>query len=257
MGIGSSIAGIVGPAANLAGGIIGGIQNSNDIQQGMKQYQDYTGKGTAALQGGLASANAAYSPYTATGAAGTSGELDRIQNRQQADQPGLSNVNPSQAMSYLDPSAAYSTDQSNKTIQAQALASGGAGGGMMKALSNNANDRAMTNYNNAYSQMLNTANTNFGQQQQQYANKTGFDQSQIQNYTGLAGQGLQAVGGNQSIDAGYNNGINQNWGDIAANQQSGYNALGKNAKDTWSGAGADVANGIGSVANGISSLWGG
>lgn len=240
---------IAAAAAAAAGPLIGGIQNSTDIQQGMKQYQDYTGKGTAVLQGGLDSANAAYSPYTATGAAGTSGELDGIQNRQQTDQPSLSNVNPSQAMSYLDPSAAYSTDQSNKAIQAQALASGGAGGGMMKALSNNANDRAMTNYNSAYSQMLNTANTNFGQQQQQYANQTGYDQSQIQNYAGLAGQGLQAVSGNQSIDAGYNNGINQNWGDIAANQQSGYSALGANANATAKSVGN-------AISGGISAIWG-
>jgi hypothetical protein len=240
---------IAAAAAKVAGPLVGGIMNSNDIQQGMADYRTDVNRGTSVLQGGINSANAAYSPYTGAGASGVAGEQLAIQNRQQAAQPTLSNVDPSQALSYLDPSAAYSTDQSNKAIQAQALASGGAGGGMMKALANNASDRAMTNYNSAFGQMLGAANTNFGQQQQQYVNQTGYDQSQIQNYAGLAGQGLQAVSGNQGLNANYNAGINGNFGDIAANQQSGWNALGKNAKDTAT----DLGN---NISGGISNIWG-
>jgi len=230
--------------AKTLGNLAGGLWNSRDISKGMESYRGNVGAGTSVLQGGIQGANDAYSPYTSAGANAMGRALSAVQNRQQAAQPTLSNVDPSQAMGYLDPSAAYSTDQSGKAIQAAALASGAGGGGMLKALSNNANDRAMTNYNNAYSQMLNTANTNFSQQQQQHANQTGYDQSQIQNLAGLAGQGLQAVSGNQGINAGYNTGINNNWGDIAANQQSGWNALGKNAKDTISGLGSDIAGGI-------------
>lgn len=236
--------------AKIAGPLVGGLWNSRDISKGMESYRDNVGQGTQTLQGGIQSANDAFSPYTSAGSEAMSGALGAIQNRQQAAQPTLSNVDPSQAMDYLDPSAAYSTDQSGKAIQAAALASGGGGGGMLKALSNNASDRAMTNYNSAYTQMLNAANTNFSQQQQQYANQTGYDQSQIQNLTGLAGQGLSAVGANQGINAGYNAGINANYGDIAANQQSGWNALGKNAKDTLTGLGNNLGGGI-------ANLWGG
>ncbi len=241
---------VAAAGSKIIGNVAGGLWNSRDISKGMESYRDNVNQGTQTLQGGIQGANDAFSPYTSTGAAATTDALSAIQNRQQAAQPTLSSVDPSQAMGYLDPSAAYSTDQSGKAIQAAALASGGGGGGMLRALSNNASDRAMTNYNNAYSQMLDTANTNFGQQQQQYANQTEYDQSQIQNLAGLAGQGLSAVGANQGINAGYNAGINTNYGDIAANQQSGWNAHGKNAKDTLIGLGNDIAGGI-------SNLWGG
>lgn len=237
-------------ASKIAGPVVGGIWNSRDISKGMKSYRDNVNQGTDVLNQGIAAADQAFSPYAQTGATATQGALSAIQNRQQAAQPTLSNTSAGGVSAWLDPSMAYSTDQANKGIQAAALAQGGAGGGMLKALSNNANKMAMTNWNNAANTMLEANNQNFGQQQQQYANKTGFDQSQIENLSGLAGQGLQAVGANQNVNAGYRSGINTNFGDIAANQQSGWNALGKNAKDLWTGLGSNVAGGI-------TNIWGG
>lgn len=245
----ASVAGGLGPVAGIAGSLIGGYQNSQDIQQGMEDYRNNVNQGTAVLNQGKTDANAAFSPYTANGAAGSNGLLSSIQDRQQAANPALTNTSPSDVSQYLNPSAAYSTDMANKSIQAQALASGGAGGGMLKALSNNANQMGMTNYNAAYQQMLDTNNQNFGQQQQQYTNNNDFQQQQIGNYAGLAGQGLQATGANQNINAGYNSGINANYGDIAANQQSGYDALGNNANNTANSVGKQTSAGLGGILN--------
>jgi hypothetical protein len=238
---------IAAAAAKVAGPIVGGYGNSQDISTGMAGYQNDVNAGTDVLNQGKADASAAYSPYTANGVTGTNGLAASIQDRQQATGPALSNTSPDSVDAYLNPSAAYSTDMANKSIQAQAIASGGAGGGMLKALSNNANQMGMTNYNSAYQQMLDTNNQNFGQQQQQYTNNNDFQQQQIGNYAGLAGQGLSATGANQQLQSGYNDGINKNWNNIATNEQSAWDALGKNFNDTSVATGNNISGGISDI----------
>lgn len=238
-------------ATKLAGSFLGGNAQNKSTQQGMDAYKDYMNQGISTLNQGKSSSNAAFQPYTNAGTQGLQGYQTSIQNRQQAVQPSLSNSNPQTAISsYLDPSAAYTSDQAMKATQASAIAKGGMGGGLAKALSNNANKMAMTNYNNAYQQMLDTGNQNFGQQNTIYGNKTAYDQSQIGNYGNLANIGLQATGTNQGLQYQYNNGINQNYGDIAASQQSGYNQKGKTSGDMWNNIGS-------SLSSGITSLFGG
>lgn len=238
-------------ATKLAGSFLGGNAQNESTQQGMDAYKDYMNQGISTLNQGKSSSNAAFQPYTNAGTQGLQGYQTSIQNRQQAAQPSLSNSNPQTAISsYLDPSAAYTSDQAMKATQASAIAKGGMGGGLAKALSNNANKMAMTNYNNAYQQMLDTGNQNFNQQNTIYGNKTAYDQSQIGNYGNLANMGLQATGTNQGLQYQYNNGINQNYGDIAASQQSGYNQKGKTSGDMWNNIGS-------SLSSGITSLFGG
>lgn len=238
-------------ATKLAGSFLGGNAQNESTQQGMDAYKDYMNQGISTLNQGKSSSNAAFQPYTNAGTQGLQGYQTSIQNRQQAAQPSLSNSNPQTAISsYLDPSAAYTSDQAMKATQASAIAKGGMGGGLAKALSNNANKMAMTNYNNAYQQMLDTGNQNFNQQNTIYGNKTAYDQSQIGNYGNLANMGLQATGTNQGLQYQYNNGINQNYGDLAASQQSGYNQKGKTSGDMWNNIGS-------SLSSGITSLFGG
>lgn len=238
-------------ATKLAGSFLGGNAQNESTQQGMDAYKDYMNQGISTLNQGKSSSNAAFQPYTNAGTQGLQGYQASIQNRQQAAQPSLSNSNPQTAISsYLDPSAAYTSDQAMKATQASAIAKGGMGGGLAKALSNNANKMAMTNYNNAYQQMLDTGNQNFNQQNTIYGNKTAYDQSQIGNYGNLANMGLQATGTNQGLQFQYNNGINQNYGDLAASQQSGYNQKGKTSGDMWNNIGS-------SLSSGITSLFGG
>lgn len=240
---------VAAAAAKTAGGLAGGVGNYNDIQKGMTAYNNNVQAGTGVLQAGQAGANAAYSPYTQAGQTGIAGQVDAITGRQQAQGPTLSNASPASAMSYLDPSAAYSQNQAMHAAQAAGAASGGMGGGMLKALSNNANSMAMTNYNNAYQQMLGTNQQNFGQQQQQYQNNTDFQQQQIGNYAGLAGQGLQATGANQQLQAGYNQGINQNYNNMASNAMQGWAKKG----DIFNGTATSLGNNVGGA---ISSIFG-
>src|ERR1035437_731091 len=241
---------IAAAAAKVAGPLIGGYGNSQDISTGMAGYQNEVNAGTAVLNQGKADATAAYSPYTAAGAQGTSGMLNAIQGRTQAANGDVTDNSSQNAIAnYLNPSSAYSIDQSNKAIQAAGIAGGAIWGGMEKALSNNANQMAQTNYNNAYQQMLSDNNTKFGQQNTNAGNTNTYNQQQIGNFGQVAGMGLNATTADQNTQGQYNAAINKNWGDVAANEQSAWNALGKNFKDTS----IDTSN---AVAGGISSIWG-
>ncbi|MGE9159674.1 hypothetical protein, partial [Escherichia coli] len=55
---------------------------------------------------------------------------------------------------------------------------------------------------------------------------------------------------NQGLQYQYNNGINQNYGDIAASQQSGYNQQGKTSGDMWGNLGSSLSSGITSMFGG-------
>lgn len=237
----------ISAATGALGSAIGGAGNTNDVSQGMAAYNNFANQGTSTLQGGLANANAAYNPYTQAGNAGVIGELNAITNRQQATTPTVTQNTPQNAMNYLNPSAAYSMDQANKASTAAALAGGAAGGGMLKALSNNANQMAQTNYNNAYQQMLGSNAQTFNQQQQNYANNTDYQQQQIQNYGGLANRGLNAVTENQKLANIYNTGINSNLMNQAANAQTGWNKKGEIFNNSANQIGSALGAGISSL----------
>ena len=241
---------IAGAAAGskLLGNLVGGIGQSNDVQRGMNAYKNYVGQGTNILSAGAQSANQAYSPYTQAGQTGIQGYTDALQNRQNAPMATVTDNSAQNALTnYLDPSSAYTMDQASKATQASALAKGGMGGGLAKALSNNANKMAQTNYNNAYNQMLQGNAQTFGQQNTNYGNQTAYDQSQIGNYGNLANLGLTAAGQNQSNQLGYNTLINQNWKDIGDNQMSGWGNKGSIFNKTSQGIGNDLVSGITNV----------
>lgn len=237
-------------AAKTLGGAFGGLGNYNDINKGMEAYDNRANQGISTLEQGKAGADTAFNPYTSVGAQGAAGFGSSIANRQMATQPTASNFSAQGVGAFLDPSAAYTSDQAAKATQASAIAKGGMGGGLAKALSNNANQMAMTNYNNAFGQMMDAGNANFAQGQQLYTNKTNFDQSQIDNYGNLAGLGLNATQANQNLQGQYNMGINKNFMDMADQRASGWNAKGKVFNDTLTGLGNNLVGGISSLFGG-------
>ena len=201
--------------AKILGNLAGGIGQGSQLKRGLNQFKTNTNLGTQALQQGIQGANEAYSPYTSTGATGAAGQLAAVQGRQQAAQPTLTGADPSGVQQWLNPMATWAQNQATRAATAAGVATGATGGGMQRAISADAVNRANTNWNDAYNQMLQANAQNFGQQQQQYQNQTAYDQSQIENLGALANRGLLAVGGNQGINQGYIQGINQNYGNLA------------------------------------------
>ena len=240
--MGAAIGAGVGGGASLLGNYFAGESADQAAEQAKQQYAEQAQHGINTLQHGLEQNTQNFQPFVQAGQAGATGTLNSIQNRVQADQPTLSNTSPADIEKYLNPSAAYSTRSSNDAIRASALASGAAGGGMLKALSDNANKMAMTNYNNAYQQMLDTNNQNFVQGQQIYSNKTNYDQSQIGNYQNLMNTGAGAAGTEGNINLGYGNSLNQAYENLGNSNAGGTMTQGNVRSSVLQNAGNTVGN---------------
>lgn len=244
-------AGVV--ASKFAGEYMSGQKQKTAINRGEAAYGGKAQQGIDTLQQGKADANAAYSPYTSVGATGAGGFSNATQNYlgNVGTGPDASQYQSGtgQVSDYLNPSAAYTSDQASKATQASALAKGGMGGGLAKALSNNANQMAMTNYNNAYNQMLNTNQQNYGLANQSFQNKFNVNNQNVANYSNLANLGLDATTSNQGLLGQYNSGINQdymNWG----------NTLQSNANNKAGVGGSQASNLGNTLGSGIASIYG-
>lgn len=238
----------------MGGGIINGIGSAvgahlalgelNDAKAG---YDQTIGQGIETQQHGLDQANAAYQPYTAAAQGGLAGYTGAINGRQQAQGPSLGSYDPN---AYLNPSAAYTTSQANTAAQSSSLAHGGLGGGLGKALSNNANKMAMTNYNEAYQKMLDTNAQKFGQGQQLYTNATDYQQQQIANKGNAATLALQGLNAGSQLASGYRGNISNLYGKMA---DTGLD-IGENKASLANSATTSATNsmtaGIGSMAGG-------
>lgn len=246
-----------GALTSALGNYIGMSEANDSLNTANKDYQNLSNKGIDVLKQGGQAANTAYSPYTSAGETGIGGFTSGIVNRQQAQTPTETDNSAQNAISnYLNPSAAYTTDQSNKQMEANAIASGGTGGGLAKALAANTANLAMTNYNNAYNQMLQGNNQTFNQQQQNYQNNNDYQQQQIQNYGNLANMGLSANNANQQLQQGYNTGINT---DYQGQAETAWNTNAAKAKNFNSGINntfGNIANSQSSAGSALDSLYG-
>ena len=229
VGKGAAAGSVAGPLGGAIGGLLGAGSTlfSNHAEReaaekAKKAYSEQAYKGIEQLKEGRQQNTDAQNPYIAAGHTGVGSALASTQGRTQAEQPIVSNSSPQKALEdYLNPSAAYTTRIANDAITAKALASGGAGGGMLKALSDNSNKMAMVNYNNAYEQMLKTGDQNFTQGQQIYKNNTDFDQSQIGNYLDIGKVGEAAAANLGTTNLGYDTDINSSYKDIGNSNAGG------------------------------------
>lgn len=240
-------------AAKALGSGIGAYGAYQDVQRGATAFNNLAGAGRSTLEAGKTGSDTAYSPYTEagkTGVTGLTGAIGSYKNEALSGMPTQQTTTAQGTKAWLDPSANYSMDQSNRAIQASALAKGGVGGGLAKALSNNASKMAMTNWNNAYQQQLNANAQNFGQANQNFQNQKSVLDSNVANYQGLTNTGLQATSGNQTNQLAYNKDINENYLKNAANAQEVWN--------TKAGIfDKGINRTIGSAIPGLSSIFGG
>lgn len=259
MGVFSSTGAATNNLISGLGNYEGMMGAKNYLNKGQNAYNQYTQQGINQLQSGANTANTAYDPYSTAGTSAIGTLQDKLAN-QSSTNPTLSNTSSSGVSAYLNPSSDYTTAQSNKAMESSAIASGGEGGGLAKALSNNASKLAMTNYNNAYQQMLDTNNQNFVQQQQLFNN----NQQNISNYQNLANTGLTATNANQQLQQQYNSGINQDYENMgttgyntnaskALNYNSGVNNMFGNLGQSASNSGSALDSYFGG--SGISSLF--
>lgn len=173
------------------------------INEGTQAYKDQMAQGIAGLQAGQAGLAGGYSPYTTMGGDAAAGLAQGGYNAVMPGQPVASNYGPSSADPWLSKISDYSLRKANAATQASALAKGGMGGGLARALSDQSQDYAKQYWQDANTAAQNAANMNFGQQQQQYANAANWQNQQAGQQQAMAGLGLQAQSGLQGQNLDY------------------------------------------------------
>lgn len=226
---GGTLAGILGPLANLFGGIAGG----GDIQAGFGDIEKQLQAGIGTQQQFLQQALGQLSPFRTAGVTGIQGALSALQ--QEGDPTGFVN----QILSQFQQSPAQKAGiQSGLTavqnrLQAQGL---GQSGAEQKSLEQFAQQQT-------------------GQQQQQFLqNVLGLQQQRISGLSGLGGMGLQAAGqGAQSI---FGTGQNISQLQAAIGQAQAQAEAAKAAqKQQEIGGGLGILGGLGNlITGGISGL---
>jgi hypothetical protein len=231
---------LIGGGLGAVGSIIGGMGADDAAQKAKEEFNAKAQQGINTLNAGKAGATAAFDPYASAGKVGSAGELNAVQGRQQAQTAQYNPVTAQGAQEYLDPSANYQIDQSNRAMNSAAIAHGGVGGGLARALGNNAQKMAQTYWTQAQQNQLAAKNQNFNQQDTNYQRNNQFQQDQINNYGNIANRGLNATGANQSLQSTYNQGINSNLLDMGnAGAASSYQK-GKVFQDTANTVGNDL-----------------
>lgn len=233
------MSGLLGSVASIAGG----IGQDRMYAKGLRDYKNAVGQGTEQLRSGMTTATQAYDHYAQAGVAGQAGELAAVQGRQQAALPQLQQTTAESARAWMEPGADYMQDQARKAAQSSGLATGATGGGMQKAIADNAAKMGLTAWNSAAANNLAANQANFGQQQQNYGNITDYQQQQIGNYGNIANRGLQSQNALQGLLGQYNQGINSNYTGI------GQAALGtaQNRGDIWRNTTGNIGKQLGSV----------
>lgn len=238
---------LIGAGIGALGSIFGGKGASDAAKKAAQAQREAAEKANNVLTNAKGVSDTAFSPYTTAGSTGSAGELASIQGRQQAQKAIYNPVTAQGAQEYLDPSAQYQMAQANKATQASALAKGGMGGGLAKALSNNSAKMAQTYWTQAQQNQLAAKNQNFNQQDTNYQRDNAYQQSQIDNYGNIANRGLTATGANQTLQEKYNQGISDNItgaGTASANRYA-------NQGQIFSNTASNVGNTLGSAAASI------
>ena len=213
------------------------------MDQAGKKY----GMGIDYLKQGNEQQQANFQPYLQAGQQGLGNYQNMLARGNQSQLPtqsGAFNFDK-----WRDPSAQFAMDQSNKAINASAIAKGAVGGGLGKALQANSANLAGQQYQNAFQRYLSQNQQDFGQQQQNYQNQTDAWKTQLSGYGNLAQQGQQAAGTSGQLGLGYGQGVMggyQTWGNqLLGNYKDRAGVMGS----TLQGAGRDAA--------GLANIFGG
>lgn len=234
---------LIGAGVGALGSVIGGMGASDAASKAAEAQRAAIAEANKTLAAGKSASTAAFNPYTDAGKTGAESELASVQGRKQAQTAEYNPVTAAGAQEYLDPSLNFQIAQATKAGNASALAKGGMGGGLVKALSNNATKMAQTYWTQAQANQLAAKNQNFNQQDTNYQRNNAFQQSQIDNYGNIANRGLTATGANQNILKDYNMGIADNLtgaGNADANKYA-------NKGQIFSNTASNIGNTVGSA----------
>lgn len=265
-------------AVPLVGGVMKGIgtmfgmgSQREGARKAKEAINDGSGKAINALEQGQTGL-AGFNPYIQPGT-DAAGRLNQGGfNATQPTQPTLSNFNADSADPWLKKVSDYTMRKANEATQASAIAKGGMGGGLAKALANQSQDFANQYWKDANQAALEANNLNFNQGQTRYKNDVDWQGQMFNQDLDTSKLGLGALSGQQGLTQGYAKDkadVFYNTGadvagiesGLAKSAASGFGALGDAGMDVMTGIGAGLTNNLSSDETDklrkFISMWGG
>ena len=204
-------------AGGLAGGLIGGIGGllsgsaaSSRAKAAAREYAGKAAAGRKALAAGRAGVTEGFSPYTQLGSQMASQYGTEVAKGQ--SQPTFSYTPDEFNFSTTsDPGAQYRMEQSNKALQASAIAKGGMGGGFAKALQANSQGLASQEYANSWNRNMEKNKFGYTQAADQYTRDYTSQQDYLNRLKSGSETGQAAAGTLGGLQQGYDSGTNSSW----------------------------------------------
>lgn len=159
---------------------------------------------------------------------------------------------------WKDPAVANAIQEANKALEASAMAKGGMGGGLAKALQANTANIANQGYSSAFDRWQKNSQMMNEQAQQKYNRDYGFQSDRLKNYGGLAQTGLGATQDVANLGQGLAQSVSGMYGDMGNAAAQGTIGRSNSALGALSGLSGAITSGLGMLGGspqGSSNQW--
>lgn len=227
-GLTSGIGGMFGSsAANRAA-----AQQRAAIQQGIDFSKGMYDKGVEAFQ-----------PYQQAGTQAL-GQYQGMLEGQQQPEFGYQQQE-FQFDRWKDPAVANAIQEANKAMEASAMAKGGMGGGLAKALQENTANIANKGYTSAFDRWKQNSEMMSKQAEDRYKRNYDYQSDRLKNYGGLAQTGFDAAKNVSTLGQGLAQSVSGMYGDMGNASAQGTIGSSNSALGALSGLSGAVNTGLG------------
>jgi hypothetical protein len=240
--IGTAVGGVIGGF----GGLLAGNAAAKEARRAAAVAAAQQAEARKALAAGRGNAVAAYDPYAKFGTDATAMYGEALAGGANAPSFDYKQGEFSYDQ-YKDPGTQFRMDQANKAIQASAIAKGGVGGGLARALQTNSQGMASQEYANSFGRFQDTSKMLYGQAADQWNRDNTTQKQYLDRLQDAQSQGQQGQLAQSALLKDYDSGTASAWmgqasqGIVQANygneaQSQGYSAFG-NALGNAAGTG--------------------
>ncbi len=224
---------------------LSGLFGANAAEEAAQQQAASIQKGIDFSQGMYDKGVAEFEPYKAAGTQAL-GQYQGLLANQQQPEFGYKQ-DQFQFDKWKDPSVDYAIQQANNALQASALAKGGMGGGMAKALQANTANIANKGYSNAFDRWHKNSQMMNDQAQQKYERDYGFQSDRLKNYGGLAQTGFDAAKDTANLGQGLAQSVSNMYGEQGNAQAQGAIGANNSVLGGLSGLSGALSTGLGNL----------
>jgi hypothetical protein len=223
------------------GGMIGGSAASRAAAQQRAAIQ----QGIDFSQGMYDKSAASFQPYQQAGTQAL-GQYQGMLEGQQQPEFGYQQQE-FQFDRWKDPSVANAIQEANKALEASAMAKGGMGGGLAKALQENTANIANKGYTSAFDRWKQNSEMMSKQAEDKYKRNYEYQSDRLKNYGGLAQSGMDASKTMAELGSGLAQSVSGMYGDMGNASAQGTIGQSNSALGALSGLSGAVNTGLGAL----------